>query len=349
MKSIDPSEVLPQPDILDQLFARIDLPTMRGLEIGALHNPRVRRHQGNIRYLDHASKEGLRKKYANDQDAASQAHNLVDVDYVIEPGQDIAEAIGDWGPVDYVIASHVIEHLPNPVGWLAQVEKVLVDGGVLSLVIPDKRYCFDAKRQVTTLAQFIGNYLNKPLVATPCQIFDYESNLLKATTTEELWSGMDVSSIWRSDVKHPKSFALAKAEEQLVKQEYVDLHASTFTPASFVSLMGDLADMGLTGFAIGEIFPTDQGSYEFFTTLEKPRFGSEARLRDYQLSAAQAAKEKVAVIEAAIGTPQPPPPEPSPAPVSALGPISAKEEQLIKMKRSGMLALRKLSARLGRR
>lgn len=340
---------LPQPPIYDRLFARIDLAHMRGLEIGPLHNPQVRHHDGEIRYLDHATKEELRKKYLGNPDAEAKADDLVEVDYVIAPGQSIAEAIGDWGPVDYVMASHVIEHVPNPVGWLAQIEDVLVESGVVSLVIPDKRYCFDARRSTTTLAQFIDLYLRDPPVSTPAQIFDFESNFLDLITAQQLWDGADVTSMVRSDVPDPKAFALRRCREQLQSGEYVDVHASTFTPASFAELMGDLAELGLTNFAIAEIFPTDRNSYEFFATLEKLSEPDAQARSGRQAVAADAAREKVAAIEQAHWPPPPPPPPAPAGPAGTrLGPISPKEERLVELKRAAMAGLRKAASVLRR-
>lgn len=258
------------PDIRERLLCRIDLTAMRGLEIGPLHNPRVHKDEANVRYLDHASAEELRAKYANNPDAAPHAGALVDVDYVWSPGRDLRQVIGDWWPVDYVVASHVFEHIANPIAWLQQIEDCLTDDGVLSLVIPDKRFCFDARRSETTLAQLVDLYLRDIDVTTFQQIFDHESNYLNSMTTEALWSGQDPHRCARrSDVEDARIFAYERCLTQKSTGEYMDVHATVVTPGSFVELVGDVAEMGLTRFEIAEIFPTDRGSYEFFVTLVK--------------------------------------------------------------------------------
>ena len=96
----------------------IDVATMRGLEFGPLANPRVRKHEGPIFYLDHMSTEQLRHKYAENETLRPNIGSLVEVDFVQHSGIRLADAVGDSAPFDYMIASHVAEHIPNLIGWL---------------------------------------------------------------------------------------------------------------------------------------------------------------------------------------------------------------------------------------
>jgi 2-polyprenyl-3-methyl-5-hydroxy-6-metoxy-1,4-benzoquinol methylase len=119
-------------------LAAIDVTTMRGLEIGPLASPRVRKDEGPVRYVDHASAAELKEKYATDAGMQGRLDEIVDVDYVLGKSTTISEATGKDAPFDYVIASHVIEHIPDTIGWLDDLTHVLRVGGILSLVIPDK-------------------------------------------------------------------------------------------------------------------------------------------------------------------------------------------------------------------
>jgi SAM-dependent methyltransferase len=58
--------------------------------------------------------------------------------------------------LDFVIASHVLEHLPFPLAALGHWYDVLRPGGVLLLKIPDKRFTFDVKRERTPLPHLIA-------------------------------------------------------------------------------------------------------------------------------------------------------------------------------------------------
>jgi hypothetical protein len=330
--------VTEQPGIRERLLHGIGSLDGRGLEIGALHNPRLTRLEANIRYLDHATSEELRAKYSGNPDAEGRADDLVDVDFVWAPGKRLVEVLGPWAPVDYVIASHVIEHVANPIGWLGQIDESLVDGGVLSLVIPDKRYCFDVGRRLTQLPQLVDLYLRRVDMPTFEQIFDHEAHFLGGVSAEDLWDGWDPAGQVRRDVEDPSAFALQRCLELERTGVYQDVHASVFTPASFVDLFADLVRLELTGLELEEIFPTDRGSYEFFVTLRKGSDGSREARRGRQVQGAARARDKVAAFESAshptetsgpVGTADP------------LGVLSDRERRLIELKRQVLFRLRR--------
>jgi SAM-dependent methyltransferase len=60
------------------------------------------------------------------------------------------------GSLDFLIANHVLEHLPFPLKALCAWYEALAPGGVLLLRIPDKRYTFDVRRERTPLQHLIA-------------------------------------------------------------------------------------------------------------------------------------------------------------------------------------------------
>lgn len=50
---------------------------------------------------------------------------------------------------DFVMASHVLEHIANPLRALQEFKRVLKPGGVVLILVPDKRYTFDHRRPFT--------------------------------------------------------------------------------------------------------------------------------------------------------------------------------------------------------
>ncbi len=59
---------------------------------------------------------------------------------------------------DFVIASHVIEHLANPLAMLVDIHRVLRTGGLLILLVPDRHRTFDRDRNPTPLEHLVDEY-----------------------------------------------------------------------------------------------------------------------------------------------------------------------------------------------
>jgi SAM-dependent methyltransferase len=62
------------------------------------------------------------------------------------------------GSYDFVLSSHVLEHVANPVRALTEWIRVLRIGGVLVLVVPHREGTFDHRRPVTTLEHLVADF-----------------------------------------------------------------------------------------------------------------------------------------------------------------------------------------------
>ena len=153
----------------EQILRDLDLKHAVGLEIGALANPIVSKAEGNIRYVDYADAAALRARYANDPHV--DIAKIVDVDAVWAQ-KTMLDAL-DGQCVDYIIASHVIEHVPDLITWLKELHSVLLTEGEVRLVVPDKRYTFDYLRAETRLCDIVSAYLVRARVPQPHEIIDF--------------------------------------------------------------------------------------------------------------------------------------------------------------------------------
>lgn len=81
-------------------------------------------------------------------------------EYIVPDIEAFADALPfEDGELDYVIHSHVLEHLPNPIRALIEWHRVLRDGGILFMIVPHRDALeYDAKRPVTTLAELESAY-----------------------------------------------------------------------------------------------------------------------------------------------------------------------------------------------
>lgn len=239
----------------------IDPAALAGLEIGALDRPIVPREQGNVRYVDHTRTDQLREKYQGHANVDND--RLVDVDYVWGP-EALDQAVGPNQRFDYVIASHVAEHVPDLVGWLREIHTILEEDGILSLVIPDRRYTFDYLRQPSTTAQLIDAYLREIRRPTPGQVFDHFSLDVHLDLDLAWTTGVRLDQLQR---KHTYEMALGEARRAEESEAYIDVHCWVFTPSSFFSIVADLIRLDLFDYTIAGFFPPTVGTNEFFVTL----------------------------------------------------------------------------------
>lgn len=59
---------------------------------------------------------------------------------------------------DFVIASHTLEHIANPLWLLDDLHRVLRPGGILVLLLPERHRTFDRDREPTSLVHLIDEY-----------------------------------------------------------------------------------------------------------------------------------------------------------------------------------------------
>lgn len=240
----------------------LDLARLEGLEIGPLAQPVVDKQQAKISYVDHASTAELKEKYAADPNVCKE--RIVSVDYVTG-GRPLPEVVG-IGQFDYVIASHVIEHVPDMIGFLKDVTQVLRPGGFLSLAVPDKRYTFDYFRNDTVLADVIDAHLRHLKRPSSRQIFDHFLNY-RDVSCVDAWSGPlhEEKVAPAHTIQEAWHFARAVAESD----RYLDCHCHVFTPASFFGLLRGLFELDLVDLQVSHFWSAAPNELEFFVTLRK--------------------------------------------------------------------------------
>jgi SAM-dependent methyltransferase len=253
-----------QVDRNSKLLSHISPLSQDGLEIGALCWPIVKKDESNgrIQYVDFSTAEKSREKYKDDP--AVNIDDIVETDYLW--GKQTLPELVDGRLFDYVIASHVIEHVPNMLGWMREIASVLKDGGILSLAIPDKRYTFDIKRDLTSLGTLVESYLLDKRRPGPRDIFDQVSLATKVDMTLA-WSG----KIEMDALEHHGTLqeALDEVKENLLTDEYDDVHVNILTPASYLDILENASSIGLFDFAVVDFYDTARNSHEFLVSLQR--------------------------------------------------------------------------------
>ncbi len=258
----------------------------RGLEIGPLAQPVVIPSFGDISYVDLAPRETLAAYYANDPFV--DVKDIPEIDYWITTPdgglRTLAQAV-DGASFDYVVASHVIEHVPDVIGWLAEVASVTADEGALVLAVPDRRFSFDAARPATTVGQALAAHEAGDRTPSVRAVYDQNRSHVD----------YDVEAAWRGEPHGPRvvpfDYVLKKTEEARAGV-YVDTHVWVLTPGEFLDLLDDLGRLGLVDFVVETIVPTPKPRLEFYAVLRRQRRGmpsdEAAHQRELALTAARA-------------------------------------------------------------
>jgi SAM-dependent methyltransferase len=139
-------DVEPGRELLARLYVRGE-----GLEVGASHFPVPVPRGVKVRYVDFAEVAELRRRHPELDIPAPD---------IVDDGATLSSVADD--SQDFLLSCHVLEHLPDPIGAVRTWLRVLKPGGVLLLAIPDKRFTFDCRREVTTWEHLRGDHEGAP-------------------------------------------------------------------------------------------------------------------------------------------------------------------------------------------
>jgi predicted SAM-dependent methyltransferase len=244
-----------------KLLSGLDMSTSIGVEIGALCRPIVTHGDGAIYYVDHASSDELREKYKSDPNV--DIDSLVNVD-AVWGRQSLSEALGGKR-FNYIIASHVVEHVPDLVGWFTELSTILAPDGHLRLVVPDKRFTFDLMRQESHLSDVLSAYVLHARIPQPRAVIDHVMNVRYDVSASAIWLGQ------QSDGRPAHTFedAIATAQDAIANGTYHDVHCWVFTPASFASMCRLLVENGLLHMSCINFFDTERNELEFQVHMQK--------------------------------------------------------------------------------
>jgi SAM-dependent methyltransferase len=133
--------------------------------------------------------------------------------------------------LDYVASSHVLEHVANPVAALAEWYRVLRPGGIIYLVVPDRRCAWDHARPLTTVEHMLSD-------------FERSTTSCDATHIEDFVFGIDWSQF---SPDTPAAEVPARKEEYARGMRHavsqgagINIHFHTFEPGNVRELFDRL-------------------------------------------------------------------------------------------------------------
>jgi SAM-dependent methyltransferase len=134
--------------------------------------------------------------------------------------------------LDYVIASHVLEHVANPVAALAEWYRVVRPGGIIYLVVPNRLSAWDHTRELTTVEHMLDDYVRG-------------TTARDASHIDEFVFGVDWARY--SPTTAPEDVPAKQAElargmhEAIARDEDINIHFHTFEPSNVRELLETLA------------------------------------------------------------------------------------------------------------
>ncbi len=268
-------------DRRQEILRRI-APGTRGIEVAPWHSPIV--PPGGDRavvVLDVFDRPTLLARAEADPaiDRAAIA-NIGEVD-LVGSACEIAELtrarFGAEARFDFVVSSHNLEHLPDPVRFLRGCEAVLTPGGVVAMAVPDKRGCFDFFRPHSGTGAWLEAFHERRDRPSFAQIFGQTAynaafhgrgGLTGAFTIDDnpgqitlLGDVAQAYATWRNLIDTNDT-------------GYHDTHCWTFTPSSLELILTELILLGIIGLDIVAVTPPL--GCEFFVHLRKRPEGAAA-------------------------------------------------------------------------
>ncbi len=125
--------------------------------------------------------------------------------------------------LDYVIASHVLEHVANPVAALEEWYRVVRPGGIIYLVVPNRRSSWDHTRELTTVEHLLEDYLRGTTAVDGTHIdefvFGIDWSFYEPATTAE-------------EVPARQALLARGMHEAVARGDDINIHFHTFEPSN---------------------------------------------------------------------------------------------------------------------
>lgn len=246
--------------IANRLLSRNDfvnlIPShMKTLEIGPFTDPVVSGE--NVIYADYLDQNELieRARLYN-----REYKNTPRIKYVTSkiPLSDIPEEF------DIVISSHSIEHQPDLISHLLDIQRLIKNrNGMYFLIVPDKRYCFDRYINESTIADILDAHRSGLKVHSLKNVISHIA-LITHNDSIKHWEDPDIQ---RPVIDYKMvDFAIKQFDE--ANGGYIDVHSWFFTPASFCENINMLNALGIINLKVERVYFTRRNAIEFWAILK---------------------------------------------------------------------------------
>lgn len=228
---------------------------LSALEIGPGHAPLLR--GANVKYFDVIDAGKLRQRAI---DTNGNPNDVPEHIHFCSPTSDMSVIDQKF---DVVVSSHVIEHQPDLVTHLKEIERVLVDGGAYYILCPNRALIFDAYLPDSDICDVLEAYYQQRKVHTLRTLLKYFA-LTRYINSLEQWLHVPPKPPLEAHrIRH--ALDTWRASEGA----YIDAHAWQFTPDTFREIINMLGELELIGLQPTRVYDTVFGWGEFAAILTK--------------------------------------------------------------------------------
>ena len=237
-------------------------PEKCGLEISPNWAPLVLRGEAKMVYCDRLSTAELEGRERDNKGRVDFHAVVEEMDFVWKDGTPLPSYFNANEKFDFVVSSHVMEHVPNLLGFLQQQRQVCKDEGIICFVVPDVRLSGEHFRPLTTPAQLIEAFLLNRDKPSPGMVYEASYHIFD-------WPGL-ANLKARHVLETKRGYTTEQAMEfaRYALDNYVDVHCWSFTHAGMEDLFRELKEAGCFDF---DVLAVDQIAEEIVCTLRPSR------------------------------------------------------------------------------
>lgn len=140
--------------------------------------------------------------------------------------------------LDYVASSHVLEHVANPIKALAEWHRVLRPGGIIYMIVPDRRYTWDHARALTPIDHFFDDFRSETTSVDGTHIDDFVGNVDWSTYSPS--TSPEKVSEAKENLKNTYWAAIRSGNE-------INIHFHVFEPSNLGALIEKAGKDSSTG------------------------------------------------------------------------------------------------------
>jgi SAM-dependent methyltransferase len=245
-----------------RVTATLDLSGV-GIEYGPLDNPILtQNHAPGIKYVDYADRDELIERYS--KNPRVQPDKIPPVDIVT--GGRLIDDLVEPSSLDFIVASHVAEHVPDLIGWLKSNLRALKCGGGMAVAFPDRRYTFDIARMPSQLGEIVAAHIEQRTKPPLSLIADHIINV-RDVETQKAWSGETDAT--NAPLRRPLAKAIEGLQRIAAQDIYHDVHCWVFSDIEMQDMLRLFCQHFLPEAELLSFLPTQPGTNEFIFSLRK--------------------------------------------------------------------------------